>query len=123
MPKEEVDYINAQATSTPAGDPSECRAIRAVFGNGKTPHVSSTKSLTGHGLSLAGAMEAAFCVLALQDKFTPVSAHITQIDPQCAIVPIVTKPIPDAPRIALNNSSGFGGTNVCLALRRWENGQ
>jgi len=122
LPKEEVDYINAHATSTPAGDPSECRAIRAVFGTGKTPHVSSTKSLTGHGLSLAGAMEAAFCVLALQEKFTPVSAHITQLDPQCAIVPIVTQPIADAPRIALNNSSGFGGTNVCLALRRWENG-
>jgi len=74
------------------------------------------------GLSLAGAMEAAFCVLALQERFTPVSAHITQLDPQCAIVPIVTKPIPDAPRVAFNNSSGFGGTNVCLVLRRWNNG-
>jgi len=123
LPKEEVDYINAHATSTPSGDVSECRAIRSVFGNGHTPYVSSTKSLTGHGLSLAGAMETAFCVLALHEKFTPVSAHITQLDPQCAIVPIVTKPVPDAPRVALNNSSGFGGTNVCLALRRWDNGQ
>jgi|SRR5579859_5199627 len=122
VPKEEVDYINAHATSTPAGDVSECRAIRSVFGNGKTPHVSSTKSLTGHGLSLAGAMEAAFCVLALQEKFTPVSAHITQLDPQCAIVPIVTEPVPEAPRVVLKNSSGFGGTNVCLVMRRWENG-
>ena len=123
LPKDEVDYINAHATSTPAGDVSECRAIRAVFGHGKTPRVSSTKSLTGHGLSLAGAMEAAFCVLALQENFTPVSAHITQLDPECAIVPVVTKPIPDAPRVALNNSSGFGGTNVCVALRRWEHGR
>jgi 3-oxoacyl-[acyl-carrier-protein] synthase-1 len=122
LSNDEVDYINAHATSTPAGDVSECRAIRAVFGNGKTPPVSSTKSLTGHGLSLAGAMEAAFCVLAVQEKFTPVSAHITQLDPECAIVPIVTKPIANAPRVALNNSSGFGGTNVCLAVRRWENG-
>jgi 3-oxoacyl-[acyl-carrier-protein] synthase-1 len=122
LPKEEVDYINAHATSTPAGDASECCAIRSVFGHAKTPRVSSTKSLTGHGLSLAGAMEAAFCVLALQEKFTPVSAHITQLDPQCAVVPIVTQPVADAPRVALNNSSGFGGTNVCLALRRWENG-
>ncbi|HUJ71934.1 MAG TPA: beta-ketoacyl-[acyl-carrier-protein] synthase family protein, partial [Verrucomicrobiae bacterium] len=64
----------------------------------------------------------AFCALALQERFTPVSAHITELDPACAIVPIVTKPISDAPRIALNNSSGFGGTNVCLALRRWDNG-
>lgn len=118
----DVDYVNAHATSTPAGDVSECRAIRNAFHNGKMPHVSSTKSLTGHGLSLAGAMEAAFCILALQEKFTPVSAHITQLDPECAIVPIVTQPVPDAPRIALNNSSGFGGTNVCIALRRWENG-
>jgi 3-oxoacyl-[acyl-carrier-protein] synthase-1 len=122
LSNDEVDYINAHATSTPAGDVSECRAIRAVFGNGKTPPVSSTKSLTGHGLSLAGAMEAAFCVLAVQEKFTPVSAHITHLDPECAIVPIVTKPIANAPRVALNNSSGFGGTNVCLAVRRWENG-
>ena len=122
LAKEEVDYINAHATSTTVGDVSECRAIRAVFGNGKTPHVSSTKSLTGHGLSLAGAMEAGFCVLALQEGFIPVSAHITQLDPQCAIVPIVTKPVPDKPRITLSNSSGFGGTNVCLAFRRWENG-
>ncbi len=119
---EEVDYINAHATGTPTGDVSECRAIRAAFPGGKLPRVSSTKSLTGHGLSLAGAMEAAFCVLALQEKFTPVSAHISELDPECGIVPIVTKPVPDAPRIALNNSSGFGGTNVCLALRRWEDG-
>jgi 3-oxoacyl-[acyl-carrier-protein] synthase-1 len=118
----EVDYINAHATGTPSGDVSECRAIQATFSGGKLPRVSSTKSLTGHGLSLAGAMEAAFCVLALQEKFTPVSAHITELDPECGVVPIVTKPVPDAPRVALNNSSGFGGTNVCLALRRWEDG-
>ena len=121
LPKDEVDYINAHATSTPAGDVSECRAIQVSVRQWQNPAVSSTKSLTGHGLSLAGAMEAAFCVLALQEKFTPVSAHITQLDPDCAIVPIVTKPIADAPRVALNNSSGFGGTNVCLAIRRWEN--
>jgi 3-oxoacyl-[acyl-carrier-protein] synthase-1 len=118
---EGVDYINAHATSTPAGDISECRAIRQTFRGGKVPFVSSTKSVTGHGLSLAGAMEAAFCCLALQEQFTPVSAHITQLDPECAGIPIVTKPIADVPRIALSNSSGFGGTNVCLVLRRWEN--
>ncbi len=117
-----VDYINAHATSTSAGDVAECRAIRQVFAGGKMPFVSSTKSLTGHGLSLAGAMEAAFCCLALQERFTPVSAHITELDPECAGIPIVTQPIPETPRTALSNSSGFGGTNVCLALRRWENG-
>jgi len=69
---------------------------------------------------LAGAMEAAFCCLALQEKFTPVSAHITELDPQCANVAIVTQPVTTAPRVALSNSSGFGGSNVCLAFRAWE---
>ena len=69
---------------------------------------------------MAGAMEAAFCVLTLQEQFMPVSAHITQLDPECAIVPVITSPIPDVPRIVLNNSSGFGGTNVSVALRRWD---
>jgi 3-oxoacyl-[acyl-carrier-protein] synthase-1 len=119
----DVDYINAHGTSTPIGDVSECRAIRKVFAGGKVPFISSTKSLTGHGLSLAGAMEAGFCCLALQERFTPVSAHITELDPECRDLPIVTRPIPDAPRIALSNSSGFGGSNVCLALRRWEHGE
>ncbi|MGD0016451.1 MAG: beta-ketoacyl-[acyl-carrier-protein] synthase family protein [Verrucomicrobiia bacterium] len=116
----DVDYVNAHATSTPVGDLSECRALRQVFRGSKLPWVSSTKSLTGHGLSLAGAMESAICCLALQERFTPVSAHITELDPECADIKIVTKPIPDAPRIVLSNSSGFGGTNVCLAMKKWE---
>lgn len=118
----EVDYINAHAPSTPFGDASEIAAIKQVFTHGRVPRVSSTKSLTGHGLSLAGAMETAFCCLALKEKFTPVSAHITQLDPMCDGVPIVTRPVADFPCVALNNSSGFGGTNVCLALRTLENG-
>jgi 3-oxoacyl-[acyl-carrier-protein] synthase-1 len=117
---EEIDYINAHATSTPAGDAAELRAIKSVFCKGSTPRVSSTKSLTGHGLSLAGAMEAAFCCLALDQGWTPVSANITELDPECEGVPIVTEPIDFAPRIAMTNSSGFGGTNVALALRKWE---
>jgi 3-oxoacyl-[acyl-carrier-protein] synthase-1 len=120
--REQVDYINAHAPSTPSGDASEISAIKRTFPDGHVPHVSSTKSLTGHGLSLAGAMETAFCCLALQEKFTPVSAHISELDPMCEGVPIVTKLIADYPRVLLNNSSGFGGTNVCLALRSWENG-
>ncbi len=118
----DVDYINAHATATPIGDDCECRAIHRLFRDGRLPAVSSTKALTGHGLSLAGAMEAAICCLALQEKFTPVSAHITDLDPECAIVPIVTKPISQSPRIALNNSSAFGGSNVSIAFRRWDNG-
>jgi 3-oxoacyl-[acyl-carrier-protein] synthase-1 len=117
LSSEEVDYVNAHAPSTPFGDASEIRAIKNVFHGSRVPFVSSTKSLTGHGLSLAGAMEAAFCCLALKEKFTPVSAHNTQLDPMCDGVPVVTKPIAEHPRIALKNSSGFGGTNVCIALR------
>jgi 3-oxoacyl-[acyl-carrier-protein] synthase-1 len=116
----DVDYINAHATSTVAGDVAELRAIKKVFAGGKVPYVSSTKSLTGHGLSLAGAMEAAFCCLALKEKFTPVSANITELDPECEGVPIVDKPVDFSPRIAISNSSGFGGTNVVLVLKRWD---
>ncbi len=120
--RNEIDYINAHAPSTPFGDASEIAAIKSTFTEGRVPNVSSTKSLTGHGLSLAGAMETAFCCLALKEKFTPVSAHITQLDPMCEGVPVVTKPIAEFPRIVLKNSSGFGGTNVCVVLRSWENG-
>ena len=116
----DVDYINAHATSTVAGDISECHALRQVFRGDKQPWVSSTKSLTGHGLSLAGAMEATICCLALQERFTPVSANITELDPACADIRIVTEAVSDAPQIVLTNSSGFGGTNVCVALKRWD---
>ncbi len=116
----DVDYINAHGTSTMLGDAAEIRAIKRVFGEDKTPYVSSTKSITGHGLSLAGAMEAGFCCLALQDGFVPVSAHITEPDPEFAPVRVVSSPIDDAPRVAMTNSSGFGGTNVSAILRRWD---
>jgi 3-oxoacyl-[acyl-carrier-protein] synthase-1 len=116
----DVDYINAHGTSTPLGDGAEIRAIKKVFVEGKGPYISSTKSITGHGLSLAGAMEAGFCSLALQERFTPVSANITQLDPEFASMAVVTAPIEHAPRVAMTNSSGFGGTNVSAILRRWD---
>jgi 3-oxoacyl-[acyl-carrier-protein] synthase-1 len=113
---EKIDYINAHATSTIAGDLAEGNAIRKVFPAGKCPRISSTKSLTGHGLSLAGAMEAAFCCLAVREGFTPVSAHIRQLDPAFQDLAIVTQPTDARPRIAMSNSSGFGGANVSLIL-------
>ncbi len=117
----EVEYINAHATSTPFGDVSEINAIKKAFPEeGKRPLVSSTKSLTGHGLSLAGAMEAAFCCLTLREGFVPVSAHITELDPMCEGVPVITQPVELAPKIVMNNSSGFGGTNVAVVLKKWE---
>jgi len=115
----EVDYVNAHATSTPIGDISEVRALRAVFGSdiGRVA-VSSTKALTGHGLSLAGAMETGFCALALREGFLPGSAHLSNPDPACAGMNIPRQTVAAEPRVVLNNSSGFGGANVCLVLRR-----
>lgn len=118
----DVEYINAHGTATQIGDVAEGRAIKRVFNNGKRPFVSSTKSITGHGLSLAGAMESAFCCLALEEGFTPVSANITELDPQFESIGVVTGPIDHAPKVALTNSSGFGGTNVAAIFRRWDEG-
>ncbi len=118
QPKD-VDYINAHATSTPIGDRSELRAIKKVFNGDARPAVSSTKALTGHGLSLAGALEAALTVLAISENFTPGSAHITTLDPEAEGVNVIRENLPHGPRIALSNSSGFGGANVALAFGRW----
>ena len=115
----DIDYINAHATSTVAGDVAEVHAVERTFGRNGKPYISSTKSMTGHGLSAAGAMEAGFCCLALEHGFTPVSANITELDPECAGISVVTSPIDFAPRIAMSNSSGFGGANVSVLFRRW----
>lgn len=114
----DIDYLNAHATSTIAGDLAEITAIKKVFGGGKVPYVSSTKSLTGHGLSLAGALETAICCLAIEDRFMPVSANIRDLDPMCDGVPIITQPIDAVPRLVINNGSAFGGTNVAVVLKK-----
>jgi len=119
IPPAAVDYVNAHATSTPAGDRSEALALQALFtANGAKPRVSSTKALTGHGLSLAGAMEAAFCVLAIDEKFIPGAAHLEEPDPVCEGLDLPRTSLDEAPSLVLNNSSGFGGSNVCHLLRR-----
>jgi 3-oxoacyl-[acyl-carrier-protein] synthase-1 len=116
---EAVDYVNAHATSTPIGDTSEAKALKAVFKEATMrPAISSTKALTGHGLSLAGAMETAFCSLALRDGFIPGSAHITKLDPACEGLNVIRATLSQQPHIVLNNSSGFGGANVCIVLRQ-----
>jgi 3-oxoacyl-[acyl-carrier-protein] synthase-1 len=113
-----VDYVNAHATSTPIGDISEARAIKSVFGVAPTrPAISSTKALTGHGLSLAGAMEAGFCALGMREGFMPGSAHISKLDPACDGLNIIRATLPYRPNVVLSNSSGFGGANVCLVFR------
>jgi 3-oxoacyl-[acyl-carrier-protein] synthase-1 len=116
---EQVDYVNAHATSTLIGDISEARALTAVFGTGaQRPAVSSTKALTGHGLSLAGAMESGFCALSLREGFMPGSAHVTQIDPACEGFELLRATRNEAPGIVMKNSSGFGGANVAVLFRQ-----
>lgn len=113
-----VDYVNAHATSTQAGDLAECKALKTVFGTGGGPAISSTKALTGHALSLSSIMEAAFCLIAMEKGFTPGSAHIENLDPEADGLNILTRTIAGSPHRLLSNSSGFGGANVVLAFER-----
>lgn len=117
---EAVDYINAHGTSTPLNDPNEIKAIKAVFGaHARALSVSSTKSATGHMLGAAGAVEFIACALAIRDGVVPPTINHATPDPECDLD--VTPNVPRARRVdvALSNSSGFGGHNVALALRRW----
>lgn len=114
----DVDYINAHATSTLAGDVSECRALKSVFGQSGGPAISSTKALTGHALSLSSIMEAGFCLLGMQQGFTPGSAHISELDPDAQGLNIIRESLATPPRRVLSNSSGFGGVNVVLAFEQ-----
>lgn len=114
----QIDYVNAHATSTPVGDAAECKALKAIFGTAHGPSISSTKALTGHGLSLSSIMETAFCVLALNEGFMPGSAHISQLDAEAEGLDIIRQTKDAQPNLVLTNSSGFGGANVCLVLGR-----
>ncbi|MBP0614917.1 beta-ketoacyl-ACP synthase I [Jiella mangrovi] len=113
-----VDYINPHATSTPVGDRIEIQAIREVFGD-QIPPISGTKSLTGHSQGATGVHEAIYSLIMMRDGFIAKSAHIDEIDPEFADVPIVRERIDDA-RLdrVLSNSFGFGGTNACLVFQR-----
>jgi 3-oxoacyl-[acyl-carrier-protein] synthase-1 len=115
-----VDYINAHATSTPAGDVAELGAVRELFG-GKAPRINSTKSLTGHGLGAAGVNEAIFSLLMLKHDFLCASANIERLDPGAADMPIVRELVERAGlRTVMSNSFGFGGTNATLVFRKPE---
>lgn len=117
----QIDYVNAHATSTVAGDRSEALALRTVFTSaGARPRVSSTKGLTGHPLSMAGVMEAAFCSLAIRDGFTPGNVNLIVPDEACEGLDLPRETLNEGPGIVLNNTSGFGGSNVCHVLRQWK---
>ena len=114
-----VDYINAHGTSTPVGDMKELEAIREVFGS-DVPHISSTKSLTGHALGAAGVNEAIYSLLMMKHEFVAASANITELDPAAEGFPIVRERIDNANlNCVLSNSFGFGGTNACLVFAKY----
>jgi len=115
----EVDYINAHGTSTPQNDRSETLAIRAVLGSAADKVVvSSTKSMTGHLLGAAGAFEAVVCVMACVEGRIPPTINLNTPDPDCDLDYAVDGARDRVVSLALSNSFGFGGHNVCLAFRR-----
>ena len=115
----DVQYINAHGTSTPMNDPNEIRAIKAVFGPHSTGlNVSSTKSATGHMLGAAGAVEAIFTTLAITHGKIPPTINLNTPDPECDLDCTAKVPATREVNAALSNSSGFGGHNVSLAIRK-----
>lgn len=118
----EVGYINAHATSTPAGDGNESRAIEAVFGEhalSGTLKISGTKSMTGHLLGGAGGLEAGITVLALENQVLPPTINLDTPDAECRLDYVPNQPIEHSFDVALSNSFGFGGINATLIMRRW----
>ncbi len=119
----QVGYINAHATSTPAGDGNESLAIEKVFGEHALSHklkISGTKSMTGHLLGGAGGLEAGITVLALVNQQIPPTINLDNADPECRLDYVPNKAIAHSFDIALSNSFGFGGINASLIMRRWE---
>ncbi|MFN4061145.1 MAG: beta-ketoacyl-ACP synthase I [Paracoccus hibiscisoli] len=115
-----ISYINAHGTSTPVGDLGEIKAIRRIWGEGSTPPVSSTKSLTGHSLGATGVHEAIYSLLMLQNDFIAASANVTTLDPEIQPGEIATSRVDNAGLDSvLSNSFGFGGTNATLVMSRY----
>jgi 3-oxoacyl-[acyl-carrier-protein] synthase-1 len=112
-----IDYLNPHGTSTPVGDSKEMGAVRDVFGD-KAPLISSTKSLTGHSLGAAGAQEAIYSILMLDNGFAAQSAHIENLDPEFTDLPILLERSDKPLTTVMSNSFGFGGTNGTLIFSK-----
>lgn len=116
---DEVDYVNAHGTSTPAGDVAETTAVKACFGDhARQLAVSSTKSMTGHLLGAAGGIEAAFSVLAIRDQIAPPTINLENPDPECDLDFVADGARSMPIRVAISNSFGFGGTNGTVVFSR-----
>ena len=115
-----VTYINAHGTSTPVGDVGEVQAVRRVFGEGTTPPISSTKSMTGHSQGATGAQEAVYCLLMLRDDFIAPSINVETLDEALAPAEIATSLVENAGHdTIMTNSFGFGGTNGSMLLSKY----
>jgi 3-oxoacyl-[acyl-carrier-protein] synthase II len=120
---DQVDYVNAHATSTPLGDASETRVIKLALGeeNARNTPVSSTKGATGHCLGAAGAIEAIFAIFAIKHGKLPPTINYEYEDPECDLDYIPNEARDADVRVAINNSFGFGGHNACVVFARYEN--
>jgi len=118
---QKVDYINAHGTSTPVGDMQELHAVREVFKDQDyLPKLTSTKSLTGHSLGATGVQEAIYTLIMMNNNFISGSANIENDDPEIGNIEIPRKTIKNIDiNLALSNSFGFGGTNACLAISKY----
>ena len=119
MKPEDIDYINVHGTSTPLGDIAETKAILGVFGDhAYNLNISATKSMTGHLLGAAGAIEAIFCILAIRDQIAPPTINLDNPERETALNLVRDKGQPMEIDVAMSNSFGFGGTNASVIFRR-----
>jgi 3-oxoacyl-[acyl-carrier-protein] synthase II len=115
---DDVDYVNAHATSTPVGDQAETKVLHAVFGSHiEAMPVSSTKSMTGHLLTAAASVEALACIIAMERQAVPPTINLQQVDPECRLRHVPNQAQPHRVRVTASNSFGFGGSNTCLILK------
>lgn len=116
----ECIYVNAHGTGTPLNDSAETLAVKTALGeeDARRAYISSTKSMTGHMLGAAGAVEAIACILALNEGVVPPTIHLNEPDPACDLNYVPNRAIQAQIDLALSNSLGFGGHNACLAFRR-----
>ena len=114
---DQVDYINAHGTSTPLGDLAETRALKTIFTN-TMPSISSTKSMTGHTLGAAGAIESIFCIKSLNDNVVPPTINLINQDSECDLDYTALRSVEKKVTLAMNNSFGFGGTNSTLVFKK-----
>ena len=113
----DIDYINAHGTSTPLGDLAETRALKTIFTN-TMPSISSTKSMTGHTLGAAGAIESIFCIKSLNDNVVPPTINLINQDSECDLDYTALRSVEKKVTLAMNNSFGFGGTNSTLVFKK-----